>query len=493
MLRFIYPFITLLLVSVIWGCAPQKPEPFMAGSIPDGTYDPGVWGKFFPAQYESWKKTGEPKPAGASKYQRGWDTDKIVYDRLSEFPYQALLFHGWGFGIEYNRPRGHAFAVIDQIEIDNSRTGPGGVCLACKTPYHKKFTDEKGMDYLTAKFNAALDMFPKKHRELGPACIDCHNNKTMELVIRNKNHINKGLGIIGKKDLSQQEKRILVCGQCHMTYYVPRNKKGKVAGDVTPPWTGAKWSSISIEKIIADLRTDYVREEWTQKVTGFRMPYIRHPEMEMFTKKSVHFNAGLSCADCHMPYKRSGPHKISDHNITSPLKDNMRACAQCHTESAHWLKKQVIKHQDRTVSILNRAGYQTAVVAKLFEMTHIHKKQGKAIDQKLYNSAKDYYMEAFLRVVFIGAENSTGFHNPSEALRVLGDATTFATKAEALLRQTLVKAGVEVPEHINLELAKYLNKRGKKHPEKNIFRANQEFKDPYDNQDRFLPRKYLGL
>lgn len=39
----------------------------------------------------------------------------------------------------------------------------------------------------------------------------------------------------------------------------------------------------------------------------------------------------------------------------------------------------------------------------------------------------------------VGAENSVGFHNPTEATRVLGDALAFAGKAEGLLRQAITK------------------------------------------------------
>lgn len=479
----------ILTIAFTCACSPPKPEPVKVGSIPDNTFDPEEWGKVYPLNYESWLKTGEPKPSNTSKYRKGWDDDKVIYDKLSEFPFLALLYHGWGFGIEYNEPRGHYFSVRDQIEIDESRTSPGGVCLACKTPYHKSFVKTHGMKYLKAKFNDALDMFPKKNRELGPACIDCHENDTMELTT-NKWHIEEGMKMLGKKDLSHQEKRTLACAQCHMTYYVPRDEKGKVAGDVMPPWTNSIWGDISIEKIIEDLRTDYKRLEWNQKVTGFRMPYIRHPEFELFSKNSVHWNAGLSCADCHMPYKRVGSYKISDHDVTSPLKAEMKACAQCHTESATWLKKQLIAIQDRTISLLNRAGYQTATVAKLFEMTHNAQKEGKNINNSLYNKAKDFYMKAFIRLNFVSAENSTGFHNPTEASRILGDAIAFSGKSEALLRQVLAESGVNVPEVINLELKKYLNNRGKK---KLMFKADQEVKDPFGIQKEFLPDAKKGI
>ena len=75
-----------------------------------------------------------------------------------------------------------------------------------------------------------------------------------------------------------------------------------------------------------------------------------------------------------------------------------------------------------------------------------------------------------------------GFHNPTEALRVLGDSIAFAVKAEAYLRQILTKAGVDVPLRVDLELSKYLEGRGAKklpgHPE-------MEFKDPMGVQEQF--------
>ena len=50
-------------------------------------------------------------------------------------------------------------------------------------------------------------------------------------------------------------------------------------------------------------------------------------------------------------------------------------------------------------------------------------------------TTKDLYLEAVYRVIFIGAENSIGFHNPTEAGRICGDAVAMAGKSDALLRQ----------------------------------------------------------
>jgi nitrite reductase (cytochrome c-552) len=182
-----------------------------------------------------------------------------------------------------------------------------------------------------------------------------------------------------------------------------------------------------------------------------------------------------------MPYTKVGVHKVSDHRVMSPLNNDLRACTQCHTEGAEWLKDQVTTIQDRTVALMLRSGYATATVAKLFEMTHKAQEAGKKIDKALYDKAKDYYEEAFYRSVFIGAENSVGFHNPTEAMRILGDSTAYATKAEGLLRQALTKAGVDVPVKVNLELRKYLDNRGEKKLKGN---PNFEFKDPSGVQEK---------
>lgn len=93
-------------------------------------------------------------------------------------------------------------------------------------------------------------------------------------------------------------------------------------------------------------------------------------------------------------------------------------------------------------------------------MVHKARHAGKPIDKALYDKAKEFYEEAFYRSLFIGAENSMGFHNPTEAMRVLGDSVAFAAKAEGCLRQILAKVGEDVPLKVDLELAKYLDNRG---------------------------------
>ena len=482
-----YVVLIILLLSAVlaflaYACSPTKTEQVKPVKIEDGEYSPEKWGKAYPEEYNLWKDTEKPIPPGKSKYKRGFNPDKITYDKLAEFPYMALLFNGWGFGVEYNEPRGHAYMLRDQLNVDPSRVKAGGVCLTCKTPYAPKLEKEMAIDYYKNPYKEVLVHIPENNRTLGVACIDCHDNKDMSLKISRGFTLTAALKEMGvdPDKLSRQEMRSVVCAQCHVTYSIPKDKDMHSTG-VFFPWQGSTWGNITIENIIKKIRSDPSYGEWKQNVTGFKMAFIRHPEFELFSNNSVHWKAGASCADCHMPYTKVGVHKVSDHRVTSPLKNDLRACTQCHTESAEWLKGQVTTIQDRTVALMLRSGYATATVAKLFEMTNKAQEAGKKIDKDLYNKAKDYYEEAFYRCVFIGAENSVGFHNPTEAMRILGDATAYATKAEGLLRQALTKAGIDVPVKVNLELRKYLDSRGEKKLKGN---PSFEFKDPTGIQEK---------
>lgn len=455
--------------------SPKKVEPVKTADIPDGIIDPAEWGKLYPVEYELWKKTEETTPAGKSKYKKGNDEGERP-DKLDEFPFLALLYNGWAMGSEYSEPRGHQHMIQDQLDVDPGRYKAGGSCLTCKTPYASQLQQKMGKDYFAKPYKEVLAQIPKEHQTLGVACIDCHNNRDMSLKISRGFTLGKALQKLGVDEakLTQQDKRTLVCAQCHVTYSIPKDAEMK-STDVFFPWEGSKWGGITIENIIKKLRSNPPSGEWTQSVTGFKLAFIRHPEFELFSNNSVHWQAGVACSDCHMPYTKVGAKKASDHRIMSPLKNDLKACQQCHTESPEWLRTQIFAIQDRTMSQFIRAGYATATVAKLFEMANKAQAGGKEIDKALYAQARDHYEEAFYRVVFIGAENSSGFHNPAEALRILGDAASNAGKAEGLLRQALTKAGVTVPVKVDLELAKYQNNRGVK---KLMFKPQHEIKDP---------------
>lgn len=463
-----------------WLWSERAAGPAPPHEVARGEIEPAAWGKIWPLQYASWAQTRKAAPAGKSRYKRGWDADGKVYDRLSEFPFLALLLRGADVGVEYPEPRGHAWMLEDLADrVEASRRAAVGACLSCKSPYASRLAADMGADFFRKPLGETFVRIPEGHRRLGAACIDCHREDGALRLARDFT-LGRALRVIGKDPtaLPLQELRSLVCAQCHVTYAIPKDAEGKAMGLIFP-WRGGQWGRIPVETIIASVREI---PEWVQRVTGFSLGMIRHPEFELYSNDSTHWKAGVACADCHMPYQKAGTFKVSDHRVMSPLKNDLRGCRQCHSQSPEWLRERVYAAQDRTVSLLLRAGYATARTAKLFEIVHRAQGQGIRIDPALYGMAKASYEEALYRVLFIGAENSAGFHNPVESLRVLGDAVAFAGMAEALLRQALAGAGVRAPVPIDLELPKYLSGRGGRAVKVD---PSAEFADPFGIQPAF--------
>ncbi|MBJ6726287.1 ammonia-forming cytochrome c nitrite reductase subunit c552 [Geomesophilobacter sediminis] len=467
----------MFVVAALWaGCSQQKVEPMKATEIPEGTIDPAAWGKVYPVEYDMWKSTGQPTPAGKSRYKKGYDVGEARPDKLDEYPFLALLYNGWGFGSEYKEPRGHYFMVQDQLEVDPGRIKAGGSCLTCKTPYAPTLQKQMGGAYFSTPYKEVLARLPKDQQTLGVACIDCHDSKGMKLRISRGFTLGKALQAMGvdESKLTQQDMRTLVCAQCHVSYCIPKDKEMH-STDVVFPWAGSKVGNISIENIIKFIKSNPANGEWTQSVTGFKLGFIRHPEYELYSNNSPHWNQGVTCADCHMPQVTVNGQKVADHRVMSPLKADLKACAACHTETPDQLRRKIFEIQDATMSLYLRTGYQTATVAKIFEIANHAAAAGKPIDRSFYNEAREQYEQAFYRLIFIGAENSIGFHNPGETMRVLNDAARFAASAEVTLRLALNRAGIEVPAKVDLELTKYTNNRGQK---KLMFHPEHEIKVP---------------
>ena len=452
--------LALALASLLAGCGAAEEEAQTPPIVADGEHDPAVWGAVYPQQYARWLATAEERPAGKSAYKRGFDGG-VMYDKLSEFPFMPLLFNGWGFGIEYNEPRGHHYMLIDQKEIDPARVKAGGACLTCKSPYAEDLHAEDKDALFGATYTEATAMIPEAHREIGATCIDCHDNATMELQTRRWT-ADAALAEIGleKDALSLQQSRLMVCGQCHCTYSVM--KEGTASVDVDFPWEGGAWGDITVEDIIANLEEQDARHEWTQAVTGLKLGFIRHPDIEYYTAGSAHFDAGVACADCHMPDLEIDNKTVSDHNLMSPLKQDMVACKRCHTASPEELRAEVIAIQDASLGRFIDAGYRVATVAKLIETANASLETSAADIKPAYDAALADYRQAFYRVLYMGAENSVGFHNPAEGARILTDAAAYADKADAALRKLLSAKGVSVPKEVPLELRSYTEDRGVK-------------------------------
>ncbi|MDO8881073.1 MAG: ammonia-forming cytochrome c nitrite reductase subunit c552 [Coriobacteriia bacterium] len=245
--------------------------------------------------------------------------------------------------------------------------------------------------------------------------------------------------------------------------------------DVDLPWEGGQWGALSVETIINNLETNPSRLEWTQEVTGLKIAFIRHPDVEFFTAGSPHMNVGMACNDCHMPDVKIRNRTFSSHNLMSPLKADMAACKRCHYDTTEELRTTVLEIQNANASALITAGYKTATAAKLIELAKASVETSAADVQPAYEQAVGHYRGALYRVIFMGAENSMGFHNPAEGQRILADAAAEADATAAILRDLLTSRGVEVPAEVPLQLRTYLDNRG---AHQKGFAAAQYIPDP---------------
>ena len=218
---------------------------------------------------------------------------------------------------------------------------------------------------------------------------------------------------------TRQEMRSFVCGQCHVEYYC-----GPKATLFFPWNNGLKVEEIETYYDNYKFSDGHRFFDWKHADTGAEVLKAQHPEFELWSQ-GIHARSGVACADCHMPYKREGAIKISDHWVRSPLLNVNNSCQVCHHFSEDEMKARVASIQDRNHALLLRA--EDATVA-LIESIAAAIKSG-ATDAQLAD-ARELQRKAQWRVDFINAENSMGFHAPQEAARILGEAIDYARQGQ---------------------------------------------------------------
>lgn len=373
--------------------------------IPQGTLDPAEWGKNFPHQYDSFRKTEDSTlstPYGGS----------VPYDKLERNPNLKTLWAGYAFSKAHNEERGHHYAQIDQQESGRvKRVNQPGACINCHAAETVPLIEEMGWD----AFNRTPYNELKDKLHFGSSCNDCHDPESMELRITRR-ALREALERRGKNPdaLSRQEMRTMVCAQCHVEYYFQGENKL-----LTFPWD----NGLSVEEI--ETYYDGIGfKDWTHKNTGAAMIKIQHPEYELWST-GLHAQSGVSCADCHMPYMRAGAVKVSDHWIRSPLTNINRACQTCHNWDEQTLSERVLRIQNRTASLLERT--ESALIDAI-EAIETAQKNGASDDA--LKPARALHRKASIRWDFISSENSTGFHSPQESARILAGAVDYARQAQ---------------------------------------------------------------
>lgn len=294
------------------------------------------------------------------------------------------------------------------------------------------------------------DKAPEGHFAMSEAhpvsCIDCHDPKTMQVRVTRPGFV-MGIAALAKSDepvphmpsvekwrkgdrnepydpngqATRQEMRSFVCGQCHVEYYCA------TSDTLTFPWG----NGLKVEQIEKTWESHTFPDgkpfmDYRHGETGAPLFKAQHPEFELWSQ-GIHARAGVSCADCHMPYERTGAMKLSNHNVRSPMENVNRACQTCHNEPEQELRDRVATIQNRTTVLMERtAEAMTQMLDAIMEA-----KAGGATDDQL---AEVFALQrkAMWRLDFISSENSKGFHADQEAARILAESIDYSRQAQAM-------------------------------------------------------------
>ena len=334
------------------------------------------------------------------------------FSKLEADPRLVTLFAGYGFSKDYNEERGHMNSLTDVRETARVGETTPGTCYSCKTSDNPRLWSEMGMaEYDKTPF---MELGNEINHPIG--CANCHEANTMKLIVTNP-ALEEALEAQDQdwRTFTRQEMRTVVCANCHVEYYF--KGEGKY---LTFPWQ----NGMNIDQI-SEFYAELEFKDWEHPQSGAPMIKIQHPEYELFTADSTHFNAGVACADCHMPFTRDGAAKFSTHDVKSPLLNAEAACGQCHT-SVEYVTNRVATIQNQVFETMSAT--QDALIAAI---TAIEAAAGHTgVEPTLLEEARQLHRESQMRWDFIAAENSMGFHNPEEALRILAAATNLARQAE---------------------------------------------------------------
>ena len=438
--------VLLLYQNIVTRKAEATQHVFRVVDVDENTIDPAIWGKNYPRQYDSYKRTVDTvrtKHGGSDGFQR-----------LDEFPMYRTLFAGYPFATDYREDRGHAYMLIDQDETERVKQfKQPGSCLHCHAaaipayiklgvaagaPEGKEHRDEQ-IHRGFLEMNKMTFAQAREHVNHPITCTDCHDAETMNLRVSRPAFL-VGIRELAKSDYptphlpsierwrreggkeeyhpnihaSRQEMRSLVCAQCHVEYYF--KGEGKV---VTYPWH----QGLRVEQM-EKYYDEVGHVDWVHADAGSRMLKAQHPEFEMWSQ-GIHARSGVSCSDCHMPYQREGAIKVSNHHVRSPLLNVAAACQTCHRVPEKEIMARALIIQDRNAALLTRA--EEATVALIHAISSAAK--NGANDEQL-KPARELHRKAQWRLDYVAAENSMGFHAAQEAARILGEAIDYARQGE---------------------------------------------------------------
>ena len=452
--------LTALIAALLMNVSERKAEgraPYtILTPVGEDDTDPAKWGINWPKQYDGYQRNARTT---RTKYGGHGGSEALPAQKIERDPWLQRMFRGYAFSIDYRDRRGHAFMLVDQEETRRLEKPQTGSCLHCHAavmPLYRSLGAGdvfKGLDATSrmtyAEASAALHEGGHAHPV---SCVDCHDPASMRLRVTRPGFIRGIQALAGSdaptphlpsveewrrgsrstpydpdRDASRGEMRSFVCAQCHVEYYCSSKmpltfpwSRGLRAEDLEAHWDATKFPDGSRFQ-------DYQHAE-----SGAEILKAQHPEFELWSQ-GVHARSGVSCADCHMPYKKVGAAKVSDHHVRSPLLAINRACQTCHRADEAELKSRVETIQERTYSVRNIS--MDALLELVGEIKAA--KAAGATDADLATPRSHQRRGQFL-LDFIEAENSMGFHAPQESMRVLALSLEEFRKGQVALRPPAV-------------------------------------------------------
>jgi nitrite reductase (cytochrome c-552) len=412
-------------------------EPARATDLPADEYRSSAFEDDFPMHFASYVENME---------RGGEDSSKFTEDIEPNLP---MLFHNLAFAKEYNEPKGHTYAIEDIFTIARITDQSPGSCMTCKSTTVPKLFEEFGEDYWGANFNEVVRPRMEEladsgqHPDLGEyghvsiGCSDCHDPQTMQLRI-SRPSFSRAMERQGV-DLSEATKndmRSYVCGQCHVEYYFAAENK-----EVVFPWDYGLRAEDMYEYFEETAVELGFAGDWVHGVSGATMLKAQHPEFELWSY-GTHGEAGVACADCHMPYQRVDGRKITQHVWGSPIETAEQSCRTCHADrNAQQLTQRVRDIQERHLQAMEET-QEVSIDAHYY----VNRMITAGVDQERIEEAQHYVRKGQWFWDIIAAENSDGFHNANGAMDALRVSAEASYEAIRIATEELVRADVDLVE-----------------------------------------------
>lgn len=381
-----------------------------------------IWGMAYPREYARYKEMADT--SFSSKYN-----GNVFRDALDENPRLVILFGGYAFARDYNQPRGHIYAVRDVHHTlrtgtpdEHTHDMQSSSCWTCKSPDVPRVINEIGAaEFFKTPWSQMLSEI------VNPiGCANCHNPENQQLRIVQEPLVEAYERL--NTDLSQvpvNTMRTMVCAQCHVEYYF--KGEGKY---VTFPWD--KGFSVEAMEAYYDAYNFY---DWIHPLSKTPVIKAQHPDYELFMT-GIHYERGVSCADCHMPYITEGSQKLTDHKIQSPLNNIENSCMVCHRENKDVLIKNVYDRQDKVHE-------QKIQLEDILVKAHIEAAfaMEKGVSEKDMKQVRSFIRQAQWRWDFVAASHGASFHSPLESMRILSAGKEQASEARRQITRALAKVG----------------------------------------------------